>query len=587
MKRKRILSLLLTLVLFAGLCPPLAARAVTGGKLIAVTFDDGPSAYTDRLLDGLKARGVKATFFMVGQYVARYPQTVARVYREGHQIANHSYSHANLVNLSDNDVKYQIQSVNDLLYPICGAGTQFLVRAPYGSTNARVRSLIGAPLVYWSVDPEDWKYRNATTVCNNLVKAAYDGSILLVHDSHSTSVDGVLKAIDILQGQGYEFVTVHELFRRRGVAMQNGVSHVSCKPNGTDLGPVQAPVITGTVKGSKIEVTITAQSGADIYYSTSSDQFNQESTKYTGPITLTPPFTLYSVAAFNMNGSRSEVTSKSFTQIPSVAPVLNYSNGTVTITNMTPGSNIYYTTNGTPSTDKYYLYDGSPVQLQHGMTIRACSGGDVFLTSPEVSGYYTSRDNFFRDVFPGSWYYDSVDQIVQFQIMQGAGDCFFLPDKEITWGEVLTMLYRQSGHMVTEEELANLPETLHADGKYYRDAAAWAYANILIDAYVPMEQAITRQSLAVLLTEYLEAQGRVLPEADNSVYADEDAIAPAARDAIAVASTCGLIQGDEHGEFHPAEGATRAQAATVMLRLISVEADLPLVSESETPEAST
>ena len=234
---KRILVLLLALALLATLAVA-PAQAASGSKLVALTFDDGPGPHTDRLLDGLKARGVQVTFFMVGTNVENYPDTVARVYREGHQVANHSYDHSDLTDLSDSGVRSQIQRTNALLDLACGKGSTYLVRAPYGSTNARVRAAVGAPLVYWSVDPEDWKYRNAETVKNKIVKDAYDGAIILIHDIHSTSVDGALAAIDIMQSQGYEFVTVRELFRRRGQSMENGTQYYSCKPNGTDLGPV-------------------------------------------------------------------------------------------------------------------------------------------------------------------------------------------------------------------------------------------------------------------------------------------------------------------------------------------------------------
>ena len=97
---KRILVLLLAVALLATLAVS-PAQAASGNKLVALTFDDGPGPYTGRLLDGLKARGVQVTFFMVGTNVANYPDTVARVYREGHQVANHSYDHAELTELSD------------------------------------------------------------------------------------------------------------------------------------------------------------------------------------------------------------------------------------------------------------------------------------------------------------------------------------------------------------------------------------------------------------------------------------------------------------------------------------------------------
>ena len=264
---KRIFSALLALAIALSLAAAVAPVRAAGGKLVAITFDDGPGPYTNRLLDGLAQRGVKATFFMVGSNVARYPDTVARMYREGHQLANHSYDHSDFTGLSDSGVRSQISKTNDLLSKAAGKGSVYMVRAPYGSTNARVRSLVGAPLVYWSVDPQDWKYRNATTVKNAVVNNAHDGAIILLHDIHSTSVDGALAAIDVLQDKGYEFVTVAELFRRRGVTPENGESYSRCKPNGTDLGPVTSPSISSRAVDGKLEITLTAQPGAEIYYS--------------------------------------------------------------------------------------------------------------------------------------------------------------------------------------------------------------------------------------------------------------------------------------------------------------------------------
>ena len=233
-----------------------------GGKLIALTFDDGPGPYTRRLLEGLAKRGVKATFFMLGQQAENYDVTAGLVRDAGHQIASHTYDHPQLSKKTDSQVRWQISHTADILNRITGYGTHYLVRPPYGDYNSRVLSLLDNPAILWSVDPLDWKYRNADTVCTNIVNGAHDGAIVLAHDIHSTTVDGVLMAIDKLQAKGYEFVTVNELFRRRGVSLEKGHTYSSCKPTGTDLGPVNAPTVTEA--GGK--VTITADKGAVIYY---------------------------------------------------------------------------------------------------------------------------------------------------------------------------------------------------------------------------------------------------------------------------------------------------------------------------------
>lgn len=234
-----------------------------GGKLIALTFDDGPGPYTRRLLEGLAKRGVKATFFMLGQQAENYDVTAGLVRDAGHQIASHTYDHPQLSKKTDSQVRWQISHTADILNRITGYGTHYLVRPPYGDYNSRVLSLLDNPAILWSVDPLDWKYRNADTVCTNIVNGAHDGAIVLAHDIHSTTVDGVLMAIDKLQAKGYEFVTVNELFRRRGVSLEKGHTYSSCKPTGTDLGPVNAPTVTEA--GGK--VTITADKGrSDLLY---------------------------------------------------------------------------------------------------------------------------------------------------------------------------------------------------------------------------------------------------------------------------------------------------------------------------------
>ena len=187
---KRIFSFLLVLTIaFIPLWVTPTAQAA-GKKLIAITYDDGPGPYTGQLLDGLKARDVKATFFMLGSNAARYSSYVERAYREGHQLANHSYDHPQLTTLSESGIRSQIQRTNTLLDKACGKGTSYMVRAPYGSVNSAVFRNAGGPLVLWSVDPLDWKYRNAETVKNNILRQSHDGAIILVHDIHATTIPG-------------------------------------------------------------------------------------------------------------------------------------------------------------------------------------------------------------------------------------------------------------------------------------------------------------------------------------------------------------------------------------------------------------
>lgn len=216
---------------------PVYAHAESGGKLVALTFDDGPGKYTDELLDGLAERGVSATFFMLGSMAEKYPEVLKRMAQEGHQLASHTYSHSQLTKLSSDKLKEEIGKTASLLEAAAGEQTYY-IRPPYGAFNANVKNRADAPLVLWSVDPLDWKYHNTAKVTDNILKTVKDGDIILLHDIYETSVDAALNVIDELQPKGYEFVTVSELLRRRGITAENGKVYSFARNNGTNLGPM-------------------------------------------------------------------------------------------------------------------------------------------------------------------------------------------------------------------------------------------------------------------------------------------------------------------------------------------------------------
>ena len=231
---------LLAALLLSLAVPTLAAEQDCGAKLLAITFDDGPGPYTADLLDALADRNVKATFFIAGYRAEKYPELLQRIVDEGHQLGNHTWDHPNLNTLSAAKIRKEISSVQDLITAAGGSASAW-VRPPYGNANATVRKTIQSPLIAWSVDPEDWKYRNADTVCKNLVNGAYDGAILLVHDIHKTSIPGALAAIDKLLDEGYEFVTVEQLLARRGVTPENGKVYYDAKNHGINLPADEVP----------------------------------------------------------------------------------------------------------------------------------------------------------------------------------------------------------------------------------------------------------------------------------------------------------------------------------------------------------
>jgi len=194
----------------------------TGRKYIALTFDDGPHAtQTPRLLDILEEKNVKATFFMLGTCVENNPDIVKQVYDEGHLVCSHTYGHKNLNTLSASGVKSEIDKTDKLIKDIIGHKPKY-IRPPYGNANATVKKTANRVLVNWSIDPEDWKHRNAQKIADNVVSAAKDGYIILCHDIYSETVNAVPMIIDRLRAKGYEFVTVDRLFEIYGTNPQAG-----------------------------------------------------------------------------------------------------------------------------------------------------------------------------------------------------------------------------------------------------------------------------------------------------------------------------------------------------------------------------
>jgi peptidoglycan-N-acetylglucosamine deacetylase len=185
------------------------------GPYIAMTFDDGPSKeQTPRLLDMLKQRGIKATFFVCGQCVAEYPQIAKRIVDEGHEIASHSWNHPNLIPMSESAVRDQLDRTHAAVKQATGVEMK-LFRPPYGNFTARQRNwafgTYGYKTILWDVDTLDWQHRNPAKTEANALSQSRSGSIILQHDIHKTTVDAMPATLDGLAGKGFKFVTVSEL----------------------------------------------------------------------------------------------------------------------------------------------------------------------------------------------------------------------------------------------------------------------------------------------------------------------------------------------------------------------------------------
>ena len=185
------------------------------GPYIAITFDDGPHAtLTPRLLDMLKERGIKATFFVLGQCVSSSPEVVHRAAAEGHEIANHSWDHKALTKGGAAGLATEVNPTNAAIEQ-AGAKKPTLIRPPYGATNATVTKRLneeyGLKVILWDVDPLDWKVRNSAHVTSEILKHTQPGSIILAHDIHPTTIDAMPATLDALLKKGFKFVTVSEL----------------------------------------------------------------------------------------------------------------------------------------------------------------------------------------------------------------------------------------------------------------------------------------------------------------------------------------------------------------------------------------
>ncbi|HAC1820234.1 TPA_asm: polysaccharide deacetylase family protein, partial [Listeria monocytogenes] len=181
-------------------------------KRIALTFDDGPSAsVTPGVLDTLKRHNVKATFFVLGSSVIQNPGLVKRELEEGHQVGSHSWDHPQLTKQSTQEVYNQILKTQKAVFDQTGYFPTTM-RPPYGAVNKQVAEEIGLPIIQWSVDTEDWKNKNAGIVTKKVLAGATDGAIVLMHDIHKTTAASLDATLTKLKNQGYEFVTIDELY---------------------------------------------------------------------------------------------------------------------------------------------------------------------------------------------------------------------------------------------------------------------------------------------------------------------------------------------------------------------------------------
>ena len=218
---KRYLIVLLCICLLS-----LPAEASMEEKLVALTFDDGPSGrYTQRLLEGLSEKSVPATFLLCGYRMEQYPDLTQRIFQDGHEIGLHGYSHKTLQNSCRQNAEREIEKSMDLIPEGCKI-TFF--RSPGGLCSSGVRDAAaewGFSMLLWSVDPKDWAIHDTQTIVQAVVNRVRDGDIILLHDMSDSSVDAAFAIIDQLKALGYRFVTASQLAAEKGILLAPGTEY--------------------------------------------------------------------------------------------------------------------------------------------------------------------------------------------------------------------------------------------------------------------------------------------------------------------------------------------------------------------------
>ena len=229
MKRRWLCLLALPLCALLGLREAaLPVSASPPRAYVALTFDDSPNGKTtERLLDGLRERGAHATFFIIGEQIEGQEPLLRRMAEEGHQVGNHTYTHRRLDNSGAVGAR-ELERTESALAEVLG-GSGYWVRPPWGFAGAETLRETDVPLMYWSLDTEDWRVLDADKVERCILDNVCDGDVILLHDSYETSVDAALRVIDELSARGFAFVTLEELFDHMGVAPQTGCLY--CRPD--------------------------------------------------------------------------------------------------------------------------------------------------------------------------------------------------------------------------------------------------------------------------------------------------------------------------------------------------------------------
>lgn len=190
-------------------------------KMIALTFDDGPNYNTSKIIDVLNKYDIKATFFVLGSRAINNKDILKKMADSGMEIGNHTYNHLLLTKYDENKIRSEIEDTTEVIYSATKKKPK-LLRPSYGSVNNKIKKVANMPIIIWDIDTLDWKYHNSKRITSRVVNKVRDGDIILMHDIYSASLNALSNIIPILQDNGYEFVTIDELFYYKGISLENG-----------------------------------------------------------------------------------------------------------------------------------------------------------------------------------------------------------------------------------------------------------------------------------------------------------------------------------------------------------------------------
>lgn len=196
-------------------------------KLVAITFDDGPSKYTSELVDILEENEVNATFFVIGSNISKYKDSVVKAYKAGNEIGIHTYSHKSFTSMTISQIKKELNKTKILLEK-ADVDYSNIVRPPYGNINKKIQNGIDTSFILWSVDTRDWESKDKDKIIKEVKNSISEGSIILFHDIYPTTIKAIKELLPQLTEE-YEFVTVSELFDRNDMILEENQKYYKIK----------------------------------------------------------------------------------------------------------------------------------------------------------------------------------------------------------------------------------------------------------------------------------------------------------------------------------------------------------------------